>query len=208
MIVLAETNFVLELVFSRDKFVSCRDLIGMAERKEISLLMPAYCLVEPYEAIIRRQRSRAKLYGMVSHEIKEIMRSSQFEGPALQLAQFAGLLMQVGEVEQEELRETISELLRVASIVELNAEILQHALALQRDLALSPQDSIVFASVLSSLSKLRGPACFVSRNRKDFASLGIVEALEPFDCKLLFDFEDALHYVRNRPSTPGPAEAG
>jgi predicted nucleic acid-binding protein len=207
VIVLVETNFVLELAFSRDKFVSCRDLIGLAERNEIRLLLPAYSLIEPYEAIIRRQRSRAELYDTVSREIKEITRSFQFEEPALQLAQLSGLLIQVGEVEQDELRKIISDLLKVASIIDLDSAVLQHALTLQADLGLSPQDSVVFASVLSSLAKLGGPACFVTKNRKDFAVPGIVETLERFDCKLLLDFEGALHYVRNRLSNAGPAEA-
>lgn len=97
MIVLVETNFVLELVFSRDKSVYCRDFMHMAETKQIDLLLPAYCM----------------------------------------------------------------------------------------------------ASVLSSLSQRSEPACFITANSKDFSTPGVAEALEPFDCKLMFDFENGLNFVRN-----------
>jgi len=197
MIVFAETNFVLELVFSRNKFACCRDFMEMAERKQINLLLPAYSIVEPYEAIIRRRKSRIQVHDAITREIKEITRSVQFEDEANQLAQLTGLLIQVGETEQNELRKVISQLLKAASIVDLSAAILQLALTFQDDLGLSPQDSVVFATVLSALNQQGGPACFMTTNSKDFSAPGVAETLEPYDCKLLFDFEKGLNYVRN-----------
>lgn len=195
MIVFAETNFVLELVFRRDKSLCCRALIDLAANQQISLKLPAYSMVEPYEAIVRRRKSRAQVHDSITRELKEITRSLQFEEEAHELAQLTSLLIQVGETEQNEMRQVVSQLLQVAEIVDLNAAILQQALAFQDQLGLSPQDSVVFATVSSALSQCGGPACFVTTNSKDFAAPGIAEALEPFDCKLLFDFENGLNYV-------------
>lgn len=198
MIVFAETNFVLELAFGRDKFARCRDFIDMAEKGEIVLSLPAYSFVEPYEVIIRRRKSRAQVHELLLREAKEITRTAQFEQSANQLAQLTGLLIQVGESEQDELRKIISQLLDVASVIDLNPAILRQALTFQDDVGLSPQDSVVFAAILAELEKRGGPACFVTTNSKDFSAPGIAEALEPYDCKLLFDFKNGLNYVRSQ----------
>ncbi len=197
MKVLVETNFVLELVFSRDKFVSCRSLMEMAQRKELELLLPAYCLVEPYEAIIRRRKTRLQAHESLTREIREITRSTQFAEPANQLAELTGLLIQVGEDEQRELRHVLEQLLQIASIIELGDAILRESLDLQDQQTMSPQDAVVFASVLAALRQSGGPACFLTRNSKDFSLPGIEEALAPFDCTVLFDFEKGLNFVRN-----------
>lgn len=198
MKVLVETNFVLELVFSRDKFVSCRALLEMAERKEIELLLPAYSFVEPYEAIIRRRKARVQAHDTLTREIREITRSTQFEEPAHQLAELTGLLIDVGEAEQRELRNVVSQLLGIASVIELNSAILQEAMVLQDQLSMSPQDSVVFASVLSALRLHGGPACFITKNSKDFSVPGVDESLAPHDCALLFDFENGVNFVRSK----------
>lgn len=204
MRVLVETNFVLELVFSRDKFVSCRALMEMAERKELELLLPAYCLVEPYEAIIRRRKSRLQAHESLTREIREITRSNQFVGPANQLAELTGLLIQVGEDEQRQLRRVISQLLQIASVIELKDEILQESLVLQDQQTLSPQDAVVFASVLAALRLGGGPACFLTKNSKDFSLPGIEEVLTPLNCSVMYDFEKGLNFVRSRPSGATP----
>lgn len=198
MKVLVETNFVLELVFSRDKFASCRALLAMAEKKEIELLLPAYSFVEPYEAIIRRRKARVQAHDTLAREIREITRSTQFEAPANQLAELTGLLIQVGEAEQQELRNVITQLLKATSVIELNNTTLQQALALQDRLSMSPQDSVVFASILSALRQRGGPACFITKNSKDFSVPGIEESLTPHDCSLLFDFEHGLNFVQSK----------
>lgn len=198
MKVLVETNFVLELVFSRDKFASCRELLEMAEKQEIELVLPAYSLVEPYEAIIRRRKTRVQAYETLTREIREITRSTHFEEPATQLAELTGLLIQVGDAEQHELRNVISQLLRAASVIELNNAILQEALILQDQLSMSPQDAVVFASVRFALGQYGGPACFITKNSKDFSVPGVAESLAPHSCDLLFDFEKGLNFVRSK----------
>ncbi|GAB3428020.1 hypothetical protein NX773_00715 [Massilia solisilvae] len=204
MIVLAETNFVFELSFSRDKFASCLDLLTLAERKEIELLLPAYSLVEPYETMIRRQKARVRAHDMIRTEIAEIGRSEQFKEPASQLGQLTGLLIQAGEVEQQELAKVITKLLEVTTLIDLNAAILQQAAAYRDELGLSPQDSVVFASVMAALALRGGPACFITKNSKDFATPDIAEALERYDCKLLSDFADGHSYVVHRLSSDHP----
>lgn len=198
MNVLVETNFVLELVFSRDKFLACRALIDLAETRQIQLMLPAYCMVEPYEAIIRRRKSRVQAHELLTREVREITRSTHFVEPANQLAALTGLLIQVGQDEQQELRNVLSKLLQVASIIELKSAILTESLVWQDEKSMSPQDAVVFSSILSALRAHGGPACFITKNSKDFSDPAIEEALSPFGCELLFDFERGLNLVRKK----------
>lgn len=103
MIVVGETNFVLELALNQDKFQSCLDLVSLAEKKDIELLLPAYSLIEPYETLIRRIRSRRRTREEVDREIREIKRSAYFNERAQRLAQLTGLLLDVENVEQRRL---------------------------------------------------------------------------------------------------------
>lgn len=111
MIVVGETNFVLELALNQDKFQSCHDLVSLAERKEIEFLLPAYSLIEPYETLIRRIRSRRRTREEIDREVKEIKRSAYFNKRARRLAQLTELFLDVENVEQRRLNGTVAQLL-------------------------------------------------------------------------------------------------
>lgn len=197
MIVVGETNFVLELALNQDKFRSCHHLVSLAEKKEIEFLLPAYSLIEPYETLIRRIRSRRRMREEIDREVKEIKRSAYFNKRAHRLAQLTELLLDVENVEQRRLDGTVAQLLEVVTVIELSGEVLKQANRYREGLRLSPQDAIILASVMSGLAVRNGPACFITRNRKDFAPAEIVRTLDQQGCKLMFDFEAGLDYVRN-----------
>jgi hypothetical protein len=50
MIILAESNFVLELAFQQEERDEVERLVVMAEAREVELVIPACALFEPYEA--------------------------------------------------------------------------------------------------------------------------------------------------------------
>lgn len=204
MNVFVETNFVLELIFQRDHYVVCQQLVEMAEKREITLSLPAYSVVEPYESIIRRRKSRRQTYDALSRELADITRSMPFEEKANELAQLTGLLIQVGEVEQNEARKVISQLLKVATLIDLDNAILQDALSAQESISLGPQDAVVFASIMSRADAHGAPSCFITRNNKDFSDPVVVDQFEQCNCKLFFDFERGCSYIRHK-LTPNPA---
>jgi len=204
MNVLVETNFVLELIFQRDHFAICQQLMQMAEKNDIKLSLPAYSIVEPYESIIRRRKSRRKTYDALSRELADITRSMPFEEKANELAQLTGLLLQVGEVEQNEARTLISRLLKLATLIDLDTTILQDALSVQESLSLGPQDAVVFASIMSKVDADGAPSCFITKNSKDFSDPVIVDQFEQRSCKLFFDFERAFNYIEHMLKTNPP----
>jgi hypothetical protein len=48
VITYVESNFVLELAFRQEDSASCEELLALAESRQIELLIPAYCLGEPF----------------------------------------------------------------------------------------------------------------------------------------------------------------
>lgn len=202
MMVLVETNFVLELVFARDNFASCGELIEMANNASIDLLLPAYSMVEPNEAIIRRRKARGQAHDSFARELRELRRSTLFQQPASELMRLTELLIDVNEAEQQGLRSVLAQLLKSASVIDLNAPVLARALQLQDEIGMSPQDAVVLASVLFTVENRGGPACFITTNSKDFAATWIEDELARYDCKLLFDFKTGLDFIRSQLSTP------
>jgi hypothetical protein len=62
----------------------------------------------------------------------------------------------------------------------------------------SPQDAVVFASVLSHLETATGEKCFLNRNAGDFADPDVVAILSRNQCKLLLSFQHGLEYIQSR----------
>jgi hypothetical protein len=62
---------------------------------------------------------------------------------------------------------------------------------------LSPQDALVYASVVSHLrSSKPQQACFLNRNFKDFDSPDIVDALGQLNCRMIPSFAKGLDFIR------------
>jgi hypothetical protein len=58
VIVLAESNFVLELALRQEQFEHAQRILGLAEEKHLRLVVPACSLIEPYQTLIRRRGER------------------------------------------------------------------------------------------------------------------------------------------------------
>ncbi len=89
--------------------------------------------------------------------------------------------------------------MEVASVIPLETSILTAAIRYQGTHDFSPQDAIVFAAVISDLSRRSadGQSCFLNRNSKDFDDQIVVDELESHRCKLLPRFDSGLAFIRN-----------
>ncbi len=70
----------------------------------------------------------------------------------------------------------------------------------QERYGLSPQDSLIYASIIDDLEQEREmePKLFVSRNWHDFLDPLIVDELQSHACTLVTDFESALRQVKQQ----------
>ena len=198
MIAYVESNFVLELAFLQEQHSACDTLLEMAEAGTIVLVMPAYCIGEPYERITRRERSRKELHRQLTVEIHELSRSKPYAGIADTSKDVSSVLIESGEAERTRLELALERILKAAVVIPLDGDVLRNAVIAQKELALSPQDALVYASVVSHLSAQDGQKVFLNRNAKDFYVPEILELLEARSCKLIPSFVDGLAFVNSQ----------
>ncbi len=192
MKVYIESNFVLELALMQEQHESCEKILSLCETGTINLVLPAFCVAEPYETLVRRAKHRSKLAKDVADELKQLSRSTPYKDSeeinALQ--NVTGLLVRSGEEEEQKLQQTLNRILKVAEIIPLEAEILTFSAKFRETLKLAPQDSIIYASVFQHLtvSKSKEISCFLNKNSRDFDDPDIVDTLNDYNCKVLFRF--------------------
>lgn len=202
MDVYVESNFVLELALLQEQHESCEKIIELSEAGKVRLILPAYSLIEPYETIVRFAKTRAKISNDLTTEVKQLSRSKPYQEEIEALQKVTGFLVRSQEEEKARLRSTIDRLLAVTEIIPLDAQILSSASKYQVGHDLSPQDSIVYASVLQHLSASSTAAkCFLNRNSKDFDDPDIVDTLDKYGCKMLFSFTNGYGYISSQISS-------
>lgn len=199
MNVYVESNFVLELAFLREEHLSCSRLLTKAESGEINLIIPAFSIGEPYEALVRRSRRRSELRDRLVTELRELSRSEPYETVVREASSITELLVKSGEDEKNRLDSVIGQILDAARVIPIQAETIRSAIQIQETLSLAPQDSIIYASVrwhlTSSPSDL---SCFLNRNSRDFLTPDIQAELGRHNCVLIPSFEDGVRFMESK----------
>ena len=198
MIVYVESNFVLELAFLQEECSSCTALLELAESRSIAVALPAFCVGEPYEAWVRKSKRRTELNARLREEIQELSRSEPYRESSQELRSLTGLLIKSGEEEKHRLDAALERVLDAAEVIPIGLDTVRTATTLQDSHDLSPQDAIVFASVLGHLNAAQdGPKCFLTKDKKDFLAPDVQSKLGALGCKLLTTFSNGLSYVRS-----------
>ena len=199
MIVYVESNFVLELAFLREEHENCLELLSLSESGDICLMLPAFSIGEPYEAWVRRSKQRLGLHEQLITAIHELSRSKPYQESSDEFRELTDLLRRSGEKEKLQLDDTLERILQTVEVIPIGLSIIRAAIKFQKSLELSPQDSIVYASILNHLTTAsEKPRCFITKNSKDFANPDIENELTAYNCRLLTKFADGLGYVRSR----------
>lgn len=200
MIVYVESNFVLELAFLQEEHESCSSFLSLSESGDIRLVLPAFSIGEPYETAERRAKQRQKLHSQLSGTIRELSRSSPYQESAHGFWDITNLLIRSGEEEKHRLNKTLEKILQTVEVIPIDLSTIRASIKLQKCRNLSPQDALIYASILDHLEKKESDSfgCFITKNSKDFANLDIENDLAAHNCKLLTRFADGLGYVRSR----------
>ena len=199
MNVYAETNFLLEIAFLQEEYESCEELLRNAKDGKIRLLIPTFSIGECYDVWVRRDRRRDELQTRVEGELREIARSAPYGDIQGESGEFISILTRSASEDKDRLDEILVRALEVVEVISIGADTIKSAINYQRDLGLSPQDSIVYASVLEHLqTSVAGPSCFLNRNANDFLIPEIRAELERYDCRLITSFENGLGFINSR----------
>jgi predicted nucleic acid-binding protein len=197
VIVYAETNFVLELALLQEQSASCDALLRLAEAGSIRLVLPAFSLAEPYDTLQRRHAARSTVSASLDRELRELGRTESYAAQVSRVRELSILLIESGADERTRLGETRARLTSAAEIAPLDGLALQSAARYSAQHGLSPQDALVYASVLHHLAGQEGAAaCFLNRNTRDFDDPDMVGELRALNCRLIPGFDGGLEFVR------------
>lgn len=192
-----ESNFVLAVALGQEDAGPATTILELAERGRLDLAFPALAVVEPFSTVTQRGRGRRRVRTALDDQIRELDRSAPHRDLVSVLRPIPEALAGVERLETELLQATVRRLLAIGRSIALDATVFDQALRHQDLNALSPQDAIVYASVVSDLAR-RSPAretCFVSKNWRDFGNPEIVAELRSRRCAYAGGFRAALDTV-------------
>ena len=198
MNVYVETNFILEVALLQEQHASCLHIIDLCEAERIRLIVPAYCLVEPFETLIRHQKRRRKMKQDFDTELSQIARTATYVERLGEFRSLTDILINIAQEETTNLDKTLSRLINCADLIPLDSAVIHHSAQSQETHGLSPQDAIVYSSVVQQLDRLHPhQSCFLNRNTRDFDDENIVEELQQYDCTLLPRFDTGHDFILN-----------
>jgi predicted nucleic acid-binding protein len=204
MIVYVESNFVLELALEQEQSPSCEATLAICESGKAHLVLPMFCIAEPYETLGRRAQERFQIQHALKNQLKLFSRS-QFYQKSIDVnavGTVIEILLASYQEEEQRLYETLDRILKIAELIPLTREVLAEAVHCQSNLNLKSPDAIVYASVLSHLAKVDGEnKCFLNRNSKDFDNAAVQTPLASYGCKMLFRFDSGASYIQSQRSS-------
>jgi predicted nucleic acid-binding protein len=196
-----ETNFVLELVFEQEQHTSCEQILALCESGQSRLIMPAYCLAEPHEKLTRQAGSRRELQRNLETELRQLARTASYTARINSIQEISSLLVRGNEEEKQRFIRYRDRLLGIAEIIPLTLDILRQAATHESPYDLTPQDALVYTSVIAHLRQNQPPvSCFLNRNSKDFDNPDIVDELDRHNCKMIPRFDHGYGFIQTRNS--------
>ena len=196
MIVYVESNFILELAYLQEDHENCGRILKLAEAGKIQLIVPVFAIAEPFSAWVGRKRRRKEVHENLTKELRELGRSKPYADSQEEFLEITTVLLVSGEDEKLRLDAAIERVLAAAALIPIEANTVRSAIEIQKSRSLEPQDSIVYASLLSDLPSREGePRCFVTKNSKDFANPDIIQDLAGHRCELFTDFGAAYGFI-------------
>ena len=193
--VFVESNFLLELAFRQTDFGFCERIWQGARLAGYSLHVPQYVLGEIFQMLrpLRNERERHLHY--VLEQITQHRREDKSDGSAMDFLtqQLTTLLEERTQSQTQRLYAVASQVVAIAESQVLTSAIVLEAQTVALAHGLSPQDALVYASVLAKLRELPGQEMklFVSRNKNDFYKPEIIAELQELSCDFLFSFQAA-----------------
>lgn len=108
-------------------------------------------------------------------------------------------MVQSNEEERIRFDRCRTRLLTAGDIIAFNADILSEAILCEIQFGLSPQDALIYASVISHLRHSQPrEACFLNRNSKDFDSPDIINGLSQLNCRMISSFENGQKFIQSQ----------
>ncbi len=198
MTIYVESNFILEIALGQEESHYAMELLSKAENGDITLAFPSFALSEPFATVTQRDRRRKAVIRSMTGLFEDFERSDPHRHIAESMNPVIHELRNVYQNEVSRLESTVKRLLHVGRSIELDSTSYEAALENESRYGLSPQDSIIYASIVRDLSvSVRADrSCFMSRNWKDFGDPDIRAELASYDCQYEESYETGVSLVR------------
>jgi predicted nucleic acid-binding protein len=202
VIVYVESNFVLEIALEQEQAVAAREILSLAEQGKIKLIFPSFVLSEPFECIMRGRRDHNSLLDSLNKILKELRRSEPHKDILLNANPILNILREAHTRQLDLLYKTFKRLLYIGTCADIDVAAFEAALNYQTSLGLSPQDSIVYATIIGNLKTQPGEEwkCFLSRDSKAFNNdddRSIKGELAGYSCRYIGSFAQGLDFIQH-----------
>ncbi|HVR39535.1 MAG TPA: PIN domain-containing protein [Thermoanaerobaculia bacterium] len=198
MIVVVETNFILELVIEQEEAEACQEIFDLCSRRKAKLVLPAFSIAEAGAVIERRTGSRR---AFIKEDLDEQLRDAFRSDVLRRYAQSLSVVKEeLRKAESDETHNWTRFRSKRYTHIELTGALLEEAAWLETMKGWRMPDAIVLASVRKYLERLRKrdtatPALFVSRD-KDF--LRAKNELQKLGCRIVVSYRDAVEIIRRQ----------
>jgi hypothetical protein len=200
MIVYVESNFVLEIALEQEQISAAYAILTLAENGKIKLAIPSFALSEPFECIMRERRERNGLRLSLVKALSNLERSEPHKQIIRDLKPIVDIL-KVAHVRQLDLlHTTFNKLLIVGECIECNAACFIEALQYQKSLDLSPQDSMIYSTMVADLKRRPQSEikCFLSRDKRAFDSKHAIRTEQDANnCRYIGNFHQGLDFIQH-----------
>ena len=183
-------------IFEQEQCAICEKILRFCEAQKANLIIPTYSLAEPHKKLIRQAKERRKLQQSLDQELRELSRTKSYKKRLYSIENIKSLIVQSSQDASEKFVKYREYILKIAEIIPLNANILLKAVSAEENYDLSPQDALVYVSVLKHLQNNKpDQACFLNRNSKDFKTPDIIDELKSLNCRLITQFNDGYDFL-------------
>lgn len=199
MDVFLESNFLLQLTFRQENYSFCEQILRGAGPESYTLHVPQYALTEVFQKLRPLRNKREEYQKYLVAQVAEYLREEDSDASTMDdfTRTLNTLLSARTKAQTERLYTVAAEMAQFAPGPSLTAAIIQDAFRQEQTHRLSPQDALVYASVLAGLRELPPglPKLFVTTD-EDFNTPPIRQELQTHQCDLLTNFQAAAGRLR------------
>jgi hypothetical protein len=208
MIVVVETNFIVELVLQQEQSHACDNIVALCSSSAgVRMVIPAFAVAEAGMNLENRTGKRRTL---VQNDLPKHAREMGRSKPLRRVEEIVEeLRAELGQAELEEASRWLDFRVHLEDleIIPLTAATFAETVAIQlgREIQKLP-DAIILASLKGFLEELRGngshvPVLFVSRDDDAFTAPAVLKQLRVLGCTYINSFVNAEARIRSHLET-------
>jgi len=198
VIVVVETNFILELAFMQAEAEHAKAILELAEAEEIELVVPTVAFAECHAKLAAQSKKRNVLLSEIRTEIKQIARSRGFAELEQTSKGITDALVSSGALYASQLDKVSHRFRACAHLIPLTPDMIGDVSGLELAFDLLPGDLFIYASLNRYLAERAGaPSLFVTKD-KDFEQTAA--SLQARGCQLIFGFAAAYAALKRSPT--------